>query len=264
MAVGTARPRAGIGRAVDSRGDGRGGAQLALEVGLGVAGAAAEVAARSWASCRAGGSGRGGRSQRARGPPRVVVRRVLSERPAEVSLAEDQHAVGEFGSDGSTRSVRRRSSPSATRRIFTTAIPASANTASNEAANCPARSRMWNRNRATRSPRSMTRLRACWVVQGPSGWPVTPRMCRCRNTSSSTSLVDVARPSSRARPSTCWKTSYSSRSVIAAIMNAGDRRHRWSAACATFWNPTGWAAACQCAEDGGVDPDPCRAWVVSA
>jgi hypothetical protein len=29
-----------------------------------------------------------------------------------------------------------------------------------------------------RSPRSMTRLRACWVVQDPSGCPVTPRTCR--------------------------------------------------------------------------------------
>jgi hypothetical protein len=32
--------------------------------------------------------------------PRVVVPGVLGKRPAEVSLAEDQHAVGEFGSDG--------------------------------------------------------------------------------------------------------------------------------------------------------------------
>jgi putative transposase len=34
------------------------------------------------------------------------------------------------------------------------------------------------RNRATCSPRSITRLRACWVVQGPSGCAVTPRTCR--------------------------------------------------------------------------------------
>ena len=32
--------------------------------------------------------------------PRVVVRSVGRERSAEVSLAEDQHAVGEFGADG--------------------------------------------------------------------------------------------------------------------------------------------------------------------
>src|SRR4051795_13170565 len=53
--------------------------------------------------------------------------------------------------------------------ILTTSMPASANTASNESVNWPARSRTRNRNRATCSPRSMTRLRTCWVVQGPSG-----------------------------------------------------------------------------------------------
>jgi len=35
-----------------------------------------------------------------------------------------------------------------------------------------------NRNRVARLPRSMTSLRACWVVQGPSGWSVTPRTWR--------------------------------------------------------------------------------------
>ena len=62
--------------------------------------------------------------------------------------------------------------------ILTTSIPASARTASNEAVNCPARSRARNRNRAARSPRSITSLRACCVVHGPSGCPVTPSTCR--------------------------------------------------------------------------------------
>jgi hypothetical protein len=34
------------------------------------------------------------------GPLGVVVRGVGGEQPAEVSLAEDQHAVGGFGADG--------------------------------------------------------------------------------------------------------------------------------------------------------------------
>jgi hypothetical protein len=38
--------------------------------------------------------------ERSMRPPRVVVHRILGEHPAEVPLAEDQHAVGEFGSDG--------------------------------------------------------------------------------------------------------------------------------------------------------------------
>jgi hypothetical protein len=29
----------------------------------------------------------------------------------------------------------------------------------------------------SRSPRSVRRLRTCWVVHGPSGFAVTPRMC---------------------------------------------------------------------------------------
>ena len=33
-------------------------------------------------------------------PLRVVVRGVSGEHPAEVSLPEDQHPVGEFGADG--------------------------------------------------------------------------------------------------------------------------------------------------------------------
>src|SRR6185295_11393041 len=44
--------------------------------------------------------------------------------------------------------------------ILTTVMPASSRTASNEAVNCPARSRSRNRNPAVWSPRSTTRLRA--------------------------------------------------------------------------------------------------------
>ena len=40
----------------------------------------------------------------------------------------------------------------------------------------------------------------------------------CRSTSSSTSLVEDVRPSSRTSPSTCWKIRYNSRSDTAAII----------------------------------------------
>ena len=46
----------------------------------------------------------------------------------------------------------------------------------------------------------------------------------CRSTSSSTSLVEDLRPSSRTSPSTCWKIRYSSRSDTAAIMPVRRRR----------------------------------------
>jgi len=46
----------------------------------------------------------------------------------------------------------------------------------------------------------------------------------CRNTSSSTSLVEAVRPSSKTSPRTCWKIRYSSRSDTAAIMPGHRRR----------------------------------------
>jgi hypothetical protein len=60
--------------------------------------------------------------------------------------------------------------------IFTASIPAPARTASNASVNCPARSRIRNRRSAARSPRSISRLRICCVVQGPSGFAVTPSL----------------------------------------------------------------------------------------
>jgi len=59
--------------------------------------------------------------------------------------------------------------------IFTTAMPASARTASNAAVYCPARSRTSVLNAVVRSPRFMCRLGAAWLVQAPSGLAVTPR-----------------------------------------------------------------------------------------
>ena len=55
-------------------------------------------------------------------------------------------------------------------------IPAPARTASNELVNWPARSRTRNRKIVARSSRSISRLRACWVVQAPVGWLVVPSM----------------------------------------------------------------------------------------
>src|SRR4051794_25234319 len=60
--------------------------------------------------------------------------------------------------------------------ILTVSMPAPARTASKAVVNWPARSRMRNRKVATRSSKSISRLRACWVVQGPVGWLVVPRM----------------------------------------------------------------------------------------
>jgi hypothetical protein len=63
-------------------------------------------------------------------------------------------------------------------------MPAPVRTASNEVVNCPARSRTRNRNPPARSSRSISRLRACWVVHDPIGWLVVPRMCTERSPTS--------------------------------------------------------------------------------
>ena len=76
----------------------------------------------------------------------VVVRRILGEHRAKVPLSEDQHAVGEFGAGGQDEAFGVTVRPRAASRILTTSMPASWNTASNDAANWPARSRMRNRN----------------------------------------------------------------------------------------------------------------------
>ena len=54
------------------------------------------------------------------------------------------------------------------------------NTASKDVVNLLSRSRIRNRNRSARSPRSMSRLRACWVTQAPVGWAVIPGRCTWR------------------------------------------------------------------------------------
>src|SRR5919112_1642578 len=43
-----------------------------------------------------------------------------------------------------------------------------------------------NRNRSARSPRSINRLRACWVTQAPVGWAVIPTMYMRRRPCSTT------------------------------------------------------------------------------
>src|ERR1039457_5219647 len=59
-----------------------------------------------------------------------------------------------------------------------TSLPAS--TSSNASVNLPSRSRIRKLKRSAGSPRSISRLRACWAVQAPAGWAVTPRICTRR------------------------------------------------------------------------------------
>ena len=111
-------------------------------------------------------------------PLRVVVRGVLGQHPAEVSLPEDQHAVGEFGADGQHKALGETVRPRTPRRDLDHLDARICEHRVERGRELPGPIPDQDRNRATCSPRSMTRLRACWVVQGPSGCAVTPRMCR--------------------------------------------------------------------------------------
>src|SRR5436305_404270 len=92
--------------------------------------------------------------QRSVRSPCVVVRGIHGKRLAEMSLSEDQHAVGELGADSQHEAFGIAVRARAPRRILTTSKPASTSTASNEPANCPARSRTRNRKGVMCSPRS--------------------------------------------------------------------------------------------------------------
>jgi hypothetical protein len=74
-----------------------------------------------------------------------------------------------------------------------------------------ARSRTRNRNSAARSPRSISRFRACCTVQAPSGLAVTPRTCTWRVPTSTTKNTYTRR---KVTAQSTWKKSQAS--IVAA------------------------------------------------
>jgi hypothetical protein len=127
----------------------------------------------SWTGSGTGDVGHGVQPQRSMRPPAVVMRGVQGKHMTQVPLTKDQHPVGDLGPhrqhEAFGEAVRSRTPGG----ILTTSMPASTRTASNDAANCPARSRTRNRNRATCSPRPS---RGC----GPAGWSRARRDVRSR------------------------------------------------------------------------------------
>ena len=119
-------------------------------------------------------------SQRSMRPPHVVVRSVDRQHSAEVSLSEDQHAVGELGPNGQHEAfgeaVRLRTARRDLDHLDTRLREHRVE-----------RARELSGVVADEEPEtggvvaeSIIRLRACWVVQGPLGCAVTPRTCRER------------------------------------------------------------------------------------
>ena len=122
-----------------------------------------------------GWSGRGGRSWRPRwGRRRLQCRAYPARVSAQAPFTEDQHPAGDLRAGGEHEPFRAGVRAGASGRDFTASMPALARTASNEAVNCPARSRTRNRKSAARSPRSIIRFRICWVVHGTALPAIAP------------------------------------------------------------------------------------------
>jgi hypothetical protein len=120
------------------------------------------------------------------GPSTVVVPNVLCEHHTGVPLTEDQRAVGEFGSEGSHEPFGETVRPGATRwnpdhadaHIGQDRVERRCELAGPVADEEP--------ELVTRSPRSMIKLRICWVVHVPSGFVVVPSRCTDRLATSRT------------------------------------------------------------------------------
>lgn len=120
-----------------------------------------------------------------------------------MSGVKDEYSVEEF----STRLPIQRSMIAFARGarigVLMICIPSLTKTASNMLVNFESRSRIKNLNCATRSPRSISRLRACWQTQSAVGCAVTPRTCT-RRLACSTTVKQYRRVSSTVSQ---WKKS---------------------------------------------------------
>jgi hypothetical protein len=111
-------------------------------------------------------------------PLGVVVRSVGGEHSAQVSFSEDQHPVGEFGAKGQHEAFGEAVRPRTPWRDLDHLDARVRQDGVERGRELSGSSRTRNRNRVTCPPESMTRLRACCVVQWLPRCAVTPRMCR--------------------------------------------------------------------------------------
>ena len=110
-------------------------------------------------------------------PAAVVVGAVLGEDGPQVAFAEDQDAVSELGSNGQDEAFGEAVRSRTARRDLHGIDAGAGQDGVERGGELAARSRTRNRDVAARSSRSISRFRACWVVQAPVGWLVAPRMC---------------------------------------------------------------------------------------
>src|SRR5262249_17893195 len=136
------------------------------------------------------------------GPTRRPATKDVGTTPCDLherDLAAKRSEEVQYATRGFARGVRGG--------VLTTCRPSLAKIPSKAQVNLASRSRMRNRKEPIRSPRSISRLRACCEVQGPSGRAVTPRICTCRV---ATSITNSTYRRLRKTVST-WKKSQASR-----------------------------------------------------
>ena len=113
----------------------------------------------------------------AMGPPPVVIGLVLGQDRRQVPLAEDQHPVGDLRPGSEHEPLRVSVRFRASRRDLHDLDTSPGQDGVIRCGELPGRSRIRNRKPAARSPRSISGLRICCTVHGPSGFAVIPRMC---------------------------------------------------------------------------------------
>src|SRR5215471_8130988 len=104
----------------------------------------------------------------------VVVVGVLAKDRSKVPFVIDQHPVSALGSCGAYPPLGVTIRPWRPRRGLDHLHALASEISSKARVNLVSRSRIRKRREPARSPRSMSRLRAFWAVQEPSGWAVTP------------------------------------------------------------------------------------------
>src|SRR4051812_40145273 len=110
----------------------------------------------------------------------VEVALVGAEHGTGVALVVDQHPIGALGPDAAHEPLRETVRARRARRCLDNLDVLSSEHRVERLANFESRSRIRNRKPPIRSPRSITRLRPCWVIHSAVGWAVTPRICTRR------------------------------------------------------------------------------------
>jgi len=105
----------------------------------------------------------------------VVMADVRSEDHPQVPFMVDEHPVGALGACGPHPPLGIAVRPRRPRRSPDNLHALAGEDLVEDASELGIASRMRKRNDVIRSPRSISRLRACRAVQAPSGWAVTPR-----------------------------------------------------------------------------------------